>query len=259
MDLKPFSNRRSKKVITKLLFMVISGLVGIVVITFFAVFLFQKTPQTTHISHTNALLLHGYWLSQKDNGPVSLSLRSEMEVKAAYLLYKNNKTEYLVITAGPIWGNTYPPLGVIMTQRLMQLGVPTSKIILIPTAMDTYEEIHVFLTTARQHHWQSLGDLAAFRHDLTIPQLFATQHASAIYLSVEQVLTQMGDRSDQKMVQNIAHSIYDLGFGLYEFCVRVILFVDPRYQLLGNHARSTRTHKASYGGIFFIPIDKYNL
>lgn len=222
------------------------------------IFLFQSIPQTKSFPHVQALLIHGYWLSQKGNGPVTLSRRSELEVKAAYLLYKNKKADYLFVPAGPIWGNKYPSLGEVMAKRLVTLGVPQDKIILQPTAMDTYEEIEIFLDVAKQNHWETLGDLASYRHDLTIPTLFRNQHAEADFLTFEQVLNSLGTSEDKQVVKSLTHSIYDFGFGLYELSVRAILFADPRYQLLGSHARATRNHKTSYGGIFFIPIDTYN-
>lgn len=231
----------------------------IILSSFLAILLFHTIPQTNSFPHTQALLLHGYWLSQKGNGPVTLSLRSELEVKAAYLLYKNRKADYLFVPAGSIWGKNYPSLGQVMADRLAQLGVPKDKIILQPTAMDTYEEVTSFLQAAPKHNWRTLGDLAALEHDLVIPQLFSVQHASATYFTVEQVIIKFSNATDHQTIHDLSSSIYTVGFGLYELAVRGILIVDPRYQLLTQHARATRNHKTTYGGIFFLPIDHYQL
>ena len=146
-----------------------------------------------------------------------------------------------------------------MTGRLEELGVPKEKIILDPTAMDTYEEITVGLEIAKQHRFQTIGDLAASQHIPVIRQLFKVQNASATYLSYEDVIKIYGSREDKQSVHDLSHSLYSLGFGLYEMAVRAILFVDPRYQLLTQHAKATRNHKGPYGGVPFLPVDKYEL
>lgn len=243
----------------KKLFLIISGLVGIVLVVFFAASLSQRTPQSKSIPSVDALLLHGYWLSQKDSGPVTLSLRGELEVKAAYLLYQHNKTEYVIVPAGPIWGSKYPSLGEFMAQRLMQLGIPSNKIILDPTAMDTYEEVSVGVKNAQQHHFGSLGDLAASQHIPVIKQLFKVQHASADFFSYEDVINTYGSLEDKQAIKMLTASLYSLGFDIYELAVRIVLLIDPHYRLLTNHAYATRTHKGPYGGVPLLPIDKYEL
>lgn len=238
-------------------------IISITLLFFFGIgliiFLFQTIPQAKTFPRTDALLLHSYWLSQKGNGPVTLSLRSELEVKAAYLLYKKHKVTYLVITDASIWGKNYPTIGKVMQQELIRFGVPPDKIILKETAMDTYEEVTVFLQIARQHHFTSLSDLAAYEHLLVIPQLFKVQENSPLYFSVEQVIHTFGDASDKQTIQELSHSIYTIGFGLYELAVRATLVFDPRYHLLTQHAHATRNHKSPYGSILFFPVDKYEL
>lgn len=219
--------------------------------------LFQTIPQSKTFPHTDAILLHCYWLSQKDNGPVRLSLRSELEARAAFLLYKNHKADYFVITGGPIWGDNYPSIGKVMQQELIRLGVPEKNIILKESAMDTYEEVTVFLQIAKEHHFLTLSDLAAYQHLLIIPQLFTVQRGSAIYFSVEEVLKTFGQTQDKQAIENLSHSLYSIGFGLYELLVKGILVFDPKYQLLTHHARATRNHKAPYGAVLFLPIDTY--
>lgn len=220
---------------------------------------FANTPtQSVHtLTHADAILVHGYWFSQKENGPIVLSIRSQLAIKAASIVYFQGKTSYIVLDAGPIWGNAYPTLGKEMEKQLEAQGVPQNNIIVRDIAMDTYEEVAEFLQLAKQYHWKALGDIAALQQDISIPTLYKNQNSQATYMTIENIITTQGTGEDKKLLASLWP--YEPGFRLYENIVRVTLFFDPQYQLLGHFAKSIRAKKAPYGSIPFLPIDSYNL
>lgn len=207
----------------------------------------------------DAVLVHSYWFSQKGNGPVTLSLRSKLAIDAAAILYRNGKVKYIVITAGPIWGKAYPSLGKKMAEALYAQGIPKEHIILKEDAMDTYEEIAEFLQIAHQHKWKMLADIAAAPHDITIPTLYATLKGKATYLTLENIIQAEGTPEEKDAVQLLISSWYENTLSLYERVIRLTLFIDPHYHLLGIQAKNTRNKKTTYGGIPFFPVDKYDL
>ncbi len=244
---------------TKKYVVIASSLLFLIVGFFTYLLLRNYSNQSTIPSSSEALLLHGYWLSQKGDGPLKLSLRSQLEIQAAAVIYKQYPNLYLVINAGPIWGSHYLSLGTVMKKEIIQLGVPEEKIIFQDNAMDTYDEIVSFLSLAKKYNWTQLVDLAASQHDTSIPTLYTNLNAQATYVTAESILRTYGTQSQKNTVNQLTFSQYEVGLSLYEDFVRIALIVDPNYQLLGAHARSTRNRKTPYGGIPFIPVDKYDL
>lgn len=210
-------------------------------------------------THADAVLVHGYWLSQiGDTGQVDLSLRSELAVRAASTLFKSGQVDYIVVTAGPIWGLRYESLGKRMSDELQIYGVPQDKIILQDTAIDTNDEITTFLQIAKQYNWTTLEDLAFTKQDLIIPTLYKNNGTQVSYLSVEKTLLADGVDEDTKAVNSLNQSWYEFNFAIYEDLIKTMMLVDRQYTFLHNQAVSQRIKKSGYG-LPFLPVDKYSL
>lgn len=218
------------------------------------------TPQVKKITHRyDAVVIHGYWLSQKDNGPVGLSFRSMLAVKAAAYLYRNDVTNIFVVPAGPVWGSTYPSIGKVMSSELQKIGVPAKNIIVADSGMDTNQEVAIFLSLAKEHHWQSLGDLAAAQHSSVIQALYQNRQTSVDLLSYEDIIRQYGTPDEKKILASFSHSFYEYDFTLYEQLVKTAMLFDPKYVLLGKIAQESRVKKSSNGGVYFLPTDIFQL
>lgn len=208
----------------------------------------------------DALLVHGYWLSQKGENPVEISLRSKLAVYATYLLYRNKQVKNIFLPAGHIWGKNFPSIAQLMEEELVKkYDVPKDNIIVSDEGLNTRSEITAFLKIAENKDWKSLGDLSFEAHHLTIPIHYQRLKKKAKFINVEDVIAQEGDSKNQKVLKWLKNSRFEFNFRLYQTLVKVVQFFDPDYKLLGGIADKTRDKKSHNSPLSFMAIDVYDL
>lgn len=215
----------------------------------------------------DAVLIHAYWLSQKgDKGEVKLSLRSHLAVLASSLFYhKGQGARVVVFTAGRIWGPNYPSLSALMAQELHeQYKVPSSHIVTSEEAINTKEEIDVFLKLAKENKWQNLADIAYESHFWTIPHFYEKRNQTFERLPIEDLILGLGSLEEQREIRSFANSFYERNYRLYQTVVSVLMSLDSDYRwLLGRLSHNYRAHKGGTSPFNFftrfLPLDKYDL
>lgn len=191
----------------------------------------------------DAILVHGYWLSQKgESETVKLSLRSQLNVEAAAILVKT--TRFLVLTVGHVWGEKYPPVASLMAEELVfKHHLPKNKIITVNQAVNTHEEIEIFLDLAKRHKWKNLASLASYAHFWTIPRIYDNKQISFTPLITEEIIPSSKDQRLINQVNLLQKSRYEFNYRLYQTAVWLALFFDPAYRVLGKLTRQSRNHK----------------
>lgn len=221
----------------------------------------EKEPNPTY----DAMLVHGFWLSQKSNGKIGLSTRSKFAVRAAYFEYKNQEAKKIVFTCGPLWGKSYPSVGSLMAQSLVNnFHVPQDSIVLLDEAYSTKEEIDIFTKWAHQSGANRLLDIAPEMHHETIPQLYSSS-TDIHFKSVESILLANDQDNIADYVRWFSKSRYAQGYRIYTEVVKACMKLGLDYDnLLNQTAKKQRQKKAhpGFGNVFgsiLPPIDRYDL
>ncbi len=116
-------------------------------------------------SKYDCVLVHGYWMSQSENGITKLSEKSEFMADAAGLLYKNGISQKFVISIGHLWGESFPALNDLIADRLINVySVPKENIIVVGDAKNTEEEIEGFLEVSNEKGLENLANVAFYSH-----------------------------------------------------------------------------------------------
>ncbi len=209
----------------------------------------------------DAILVHVYWLSNID-GDVKLSTRSNLVAASAASLYLQGKVKNIVITGGKIWGKEYPSVARLMANELTNtFTIPQEHIFIKDIALNTSQEIDEFLKIAEKMNWQSLLDLASKKHFWTISKLYMNKGVKdkVEFVNMEDVLLKGNNDELIKRVKKLMYSKYEFNYILYELVIRLVLFIDPQYTLLGKIAGKERIKKTFAGLLPFLPMDEYQL
>jgi hypothetical protein len=180
----------------------------------------RKIPETRPASLYDALLVHGYWMSEPTPGHVKLGLRSHLAVRAASFVYDHSwGTGKIVVDLGHLWGPNYPSEGELMAKELEEkYGVPKEDIILRENAYSTGGEVKSIVELSKQNGWDSIADLAFSKHHLTIPRVYEEydNQAHVEFISIENVLELQDDRRVVDIVRKLGSSRYEFAYGIYE-------------------------------------------
>ncbi len=152
----------------------------------------------------DALLLHGYWMTQKGKHTTP-SLRTHFAARAAALAWDNGKgAGKIVLDLGHLWGPNYPTEARVITDMLVnKYHVPKNAIILREGASSTYGEVKTALELANKNNWTRVLDVAFAHHHMTIPGLYKSKELRGFcppglnvdYKSVEEIL----ERDDRRV------------------------------------------------------------
>lgn len=222
----------------------------------------------------DAALIHAFWLSQKDKGSVKLSLRFNLNLRAAALCV--DEIEFFVLNAAHVWGYDYLSFAEYGAEVLKRkYHVPKERIIVKDNAFTTQEEIDVFLKEAKEREWKKLCDIAPrVQQFWGIPYHYAKQglrtkknygavlSPDAVMLkSTESIIQKKDKEKVRNLVGRLGRSKYELGFLTYEAIKRVVNVVDKDNGFLAEKARGYRYQKGPMcpKPFFWLPTDKYNL
>lgn len=231
-----------------------------------------KSPEGATKSSFDAILVHGYWLSQKGtDSRVDLSLRSHIEDRVAAILYDGGKgAGKLVLTAGHIWGPDYPSVAELMAEELVRkYKVPREDIIVKTEFIDqdgnkrevtsTHDEVSAFLELRRNNGWTNIADLAARTHDIDIPWLYKKVGEDVKIDAAEDILNAQNDRRIKKLLNHLGRSKYEWSFRFYEGAKVFFHLIDPDYKRLNKMTAKARSIKGDLRPpLLPIPIDKYS-
>lgn len=214
-------------------------------------------------SRYDALLVHGYWLTEK-RGKTALALRSRLATRAAALLYKEGRVGKIFLGAGKLWGDGYQSVGELMRQELETIyGIPHEDIITEDKAYSTGGEVKRFLQHARENGWTNLLDVAFDQHLRTIPDAFRQYKGKASFESVEQIIKDSKPNSHVlNLLDRLANSEFEADFATYESILLLGLKIPIlnktffSYDRLEVKNRKTRTER---GKDTSLPIDVYRI
>ena len=211
----------------------------------------ERKPQA------DAILLHGYWMSEHRTG---LALRSRLAARAVALAYDNgNGAGKIVIDLGHLWGDKYPPEAELMVKELTSYyNVPQDAIISRERAYSTKGEVQTALEIAKQNGWKNIVDVAFKRHHLTIPRLYRHAPLNVDYQSVEEIIKEKDPNPHAKrLVHRLSRSRYEVAYFFYERLKWLKMHMPGfNYDSIEEKNKSSRTEK---GREFIIPIDVYKL
>lgn len=210
----------------------------------------------------DAILVHGYWLSQRGDGRIKPSLRSHLSNRAVANLYRHGNVDNIILTAGYTWSNDYPSQAEVMkTELVRKYKIPESSVHIVPEGTDTYEETRLFLELADENGWKKLADIGFKTHQHSVRRTYEIIGRQAELMHTEEILMR-DDIRVQNLVRGLNRSIYELNFKLYEHVKRLMLIISPDYKLLGKFAKRRYKKKGPIAVPFSfgrLPIDKYDL
>ncbi|EKD86001.1 MAG: hypothetical protein ACD_37C00535G0001 [uncultured bacterium] len=144
----------------------------------------------------DALLVHGYWMSEHRTG---LGLRSRLSTRAAAIERTQGEAKTVFVNIDHLWGSSEPSEGELVAKELEgHYQIPHEDIILRQDAWSTGGEIKTFVEQARQHGWSNLLDVAFAKHHSfisilgrrigTIPLIYKGLGLKPQYKSAEDIL-----------------------------------------------------------------------
>jgi len=233
----------------------------------------------------DALLVHGYWLTDKTmvingkNGIVSEkhvtapSLRTHLATRAAALAWDHGRgAGKIIVDLGKLWGPNHPAEGKIIADSLVKkYHVPREAIILRQESFSTYGEIKTALELAKQNGWTKLLDVAFASHHLTIPGIYGSSELKGVapeglqvdYRSVESIIDHDDPRviSVRRKFAGMTKQGLKLGVGYlaYESLKWARMhFPGFKYQALEEKNKQIRTKPTEDSGLPW-RFDKYTL
>src|SRR5205814_816450 len=93
------------------------------------------------------------------------------------------------------------------------------RIISLPEAMTTADEVDMFLQQAGKHRWNNLADLAFSKHLWNIPDLFKNMKGDIRFESVENCLDKHGDPESRNLVLNLEISHLEANYAIYQTAI----------------------------------------
>ncbi|MCL4416032.1 MAG: hypothetical protein M1365_04950 [Actinobacteria bacterium] len=243
-----------------------------------------RLQRSKTVSETpDAILTHGYWLSDRKPGSgfgTGLSLRSRLAVRATALGYKSyqngfdqekDKKPKVFLAAGEIWGENEPSVGELMKDELInKFHVPEGNIIVRDEAVGTSGEIDLFLEEAKKQGWTNVVDIAAKRHGWSLPIIWrrslkkvsTKEEINVTRKSAEEIIKEKDtNRWAKKLVDKFSHSKYERRYKFYQaVSIGVLLIASDR---LAKKVKNVRDKKVHFS-LGFWPfkkslIDKYKI
>ena len=216
-----------------------------------------RSPDKLHTRPFDAILVHGYWLSEVGKNKARLGWRGNLAVRAAALAYDEGRgARNIVLTEGHVWGPDYPSGAELMAKKLQNMyHVPEEAIIVKGDAYSTGGEVEICMELAHEKGWTSLLDIAASKHLWTIPGIFKKMGENVQFRSVEEILREQNDPRMNSILKKLGKSKYEFALMFYEAGIWTAMhLLNLDYKTLENRNKSKRTVK---GKDFIIPTDVY--
>lgn len=224
------------------------------------------SPETQNPQY-DAILVHGYWMSEPKPRRVKMALRTHFAARAAALAYNGGKgAGKIVIDLGHLWGPDYPTEGSVIAKALeTKYHVPHNAIILRENAYGTFGEVKSVLELAKENGWTNVLDVAFGNHHWTIPQIYWSKelwpsrpkHLGVEYRSVESILEE-DDRRTFTLLKRFNASRYGRIYPVYEG-IKWALMHRPgfKYESLEAKNKKARTKPGHVAPL--LHVDKYKL
>lgn len=212
----------------------------------------------------DAILVHGYWMSEPVSGDVRSALRTRLATRSAALAYdRGDGARNIVLPLGKLWGQDYESLGNLMADELeFKYGVPPGTIIREGNAFSTGGEIKTFLEIAQKNGWTKLLDIAFSAHFLTIPHVFDAYSKddgkiTVQFRSVEEIIESEDYELVSGLVKRLGKSRYGIAHKVYERGKQIVTKIHGTdYDSLEERNKMARTKK---GKEFPISFDVYKI
>lgn len=198
----------------------------------------------------DAILAHGYWMSEPKKGDVRLSLRSRLSARAAAFAYDHgNGAKKLIVDLGHLWGPNYPSEGSLMAKELELRGVPTEDIIFKESAFSTGGEVKSAIKLARENNWKRILDVGFYEHQRSIPAIYKEFKGAdlAELRSVEKIIGEMDNRHVISLVNKLSKSRYGITYKyIYELLKRTRMrspgFSYDKFEQENRNNRQDKSH-----------------
>ena len=141
----------------------------------------------------SAILVHGYWMSEKGRR-TDLGLRSSLAARATAVDYRGERAQgkktKIFVNLNRLFGAAEPTEGSLMAHRLNQrYQIPANDIFLREDAWSTGAEVKTFVEDTKQRGLTNLVDIAFKAHNrLTIPDIYKKFGIKPRFKSVEDIL-----------------------------------------------------------------------
>lgn len=135
----------------------------------------------------DAVLAHVYMYKYDSKKPRS-GIRGHIQVSALSELYRQGAVNKIFIAGGSVWGEEYPPLANVMADELVRRSVKREAIVVNPAAIDTPQEVDLFLQEAKKQGWINLADVANKNHRRVIKRIYRSRKKDVSLISAENVL-----------------------------------------------------------------------
>jgi uncharacterized SAM-binding protein YcdF (DUF218 family) len=204
----------------------------------------EKEKQMEKLPHAEAILVLGCELRTAKDGSVVTGLESKMRTKAAAELLKAGLVEKIIVTGGVLkenvskYGDTSSIADAMRTYLVERLEIPSEKIIVEGTSLNTTENLEYALSLIEKEHIESVLLETNEYHLGRAKQLFQNILQRKGYrldfqsLSAEDVLNSVDERyrritSHYQFPESVKkHPSRAVKIGLRELLRRVLIFVD---------------------------------
>jgi hypothetical protein len=215
--------------------------------------------ETQSPPHYDALLVHGYWPSQKGEH-TSMGLRTHFAARAAAIRWRQGDVGKIVVDLDRQWGPDYPALAEIMKDALVnKYHVPATAIIVGEGPFSTHGEVDKMIEIAKQQKngWTNILDVSSRWHKFTVRKLYKGSNLKVQFESIQYVLRDEDERVKRKLSGlGRARPLYPA----YE-AAKLVLMSIPGLGLGSKSLENRRAkqHKPGRETKFFPLVDVYTL
>lgn len=135
----------------------------------------------------DAILAHCYGYRETRNG-VRGSIRMRMQARAVAEIAKREDEAVIFMGAAKLWGENYPSLADLLASEITKRGIALSRLIVIPQAWDTPQEVDLFLKEAQKNGWVKIADVANDSHYIVIKEIYRRRQQNPDCFSTEDIL-----------------------------------------------------------------------
>lgn len=147
----------------------------------------------------DALLVHGYWMSEHRTG---LGLRSRLATRAVAKELIQGEAGKVFVNLDHLWGSAEPSEGKLVAKELEgHYHIPNEDIVLREDAWSTGGEVKTFVEQARERGWTNIVDIAFSKHHSFIP--FITKIFGWRIGTIPLIYKRLGLKPEYRTVEDI--------------------------------------------------------